>query len=246
MELLEDLSLPEVVLVAGIAFGGGVAQGFLGFGYSVITIPLLRLIHPLLAPFPQVLVGLVLATGGAWREREHLELLGVGTILIGRIPGALAGAWVVGIVTTRTLDLVTAVVVLSGVLLMSSDLHIRETRSSRLAVGALSGFSGTASAMSGPPLALFYNSHGRSEARASLGLIFSVGALISLAALIWSGVFTWGHLWIALLLLIPTVLGFRATGRWIYRADEAVLRAAVLAVSALAGLVLLARALDWI
>lgn len=246
MELLGDLGLLEIVLVAGIAFGGGVAQGFLGFGYSVLTIPLLRLIHPLLAPFPQVLVGLVLAAGGAWREREHLEWHGVGTILIGRVPGAAIGAWIVGVVTARTLDLVTAGVVLGGVVLMTSNLHIHQTGWTRLTVGAVSGFSGTASAMSGPPLALFYNSHGRSEARASLGLIFSVGAVISMVALIWSGVFSREHLLIGLALLVPTGLGFRTTRGWIQRADEAVLRGAVLAVSALAGLALLARALDWI
>lgn len=79
-----------------------------------------------------------------------------------------------------------------------------------------------------------------------MGLIFSIGAVISIVALVWSEVFSWEHLLIGLALLVPTSLGFRATRDWIHRANEAVLRGAVLAVSALAGLTLLAQALDWV
>lgn len=229
-----------------IVFGAGLIQGFTGFGYAVLTVPVLRLIHPALAPIPQILIGVTLALAGAWRERSDVNTTGMGAIIVGRIPGALAGAWLVGFVATRTLDLVTALIVLGGVALLLTDVTVRQTAGSRLVIGAISGFAGTASAMSGPPLALFYQSNGRSEARSSLGVLFALGGLVSVAALLVNSTLEWAHLQIAAFLGVPTILGFMASSRWIEQVDESRLRNGVLAISALAGAVLVLRGLGWL
>lgn len=229
-----------------IVFAAGLIQGFTGFGYSVLTVPVLRLIHPALAPIPQILIGVTLALAGAWRERSDVNTTGMGAIIVGRIPGALAGAWLVGFVAMRILDLVTALIVLGGVAVLLTDVRVRQTEASRFLIGAVSGFAGTASAMSGPPLALFYQSNGRSEARSSLGVLFFLGGLVSVAALLVNGTMDWAHLQIAAFLEVPTILGFMVSSHWINQVDESRLRNAVLATSALAGGMLVLRALGWL
>ena len=51
-------------------------QGVTGFGMAVISVPVLALIHPALAPVPQTLIGMPLVLAMAWRERGSIDRQG--------------------------------------------------------------------------------------------------------------------------------------------------------------------------
>ena len=88
----------------------------------------------------------------------------------------------------------------------------------------------------GPPLALIYQSHSGPQIRATLAVAFSVGTVLSLAALVLADRVGADHLLLALKLLPALLLGLGTarfvaelfTGRW--------LRPAILLFAALSGL----------
>jgi uncharacterized membrane protein YfcA len=51
-------------------------QGSVGLGFAMVSVPLLTLIDPRLAPVPQLLVALPLSLAIAWRERRSIDLHG--------------------------------------------------------------------------------------------------------------------------------------------------------------------------
>jgi hypothetical protein len=220
-----------------------VLQGTIGFGFAVLSVPLLTLLHPDLTPIPQILVALPLSAGAFWRERRDLDLSGVGFIVLGRVPGSLLGAWMLTWVVERSLDLIIAAVVLAIVIAVASGVSIPLTNRNRVLAGVASGFAGTASAIGGPPIALLYRSAGSGTLRASLGAIFTIGVLVSIASLAVTGPFARSDFIYTAMLTPPTLLGFWISNRLTMHVSQRRVGQAILLVSALAAVALLARAL---
>ena len=85
-------------------------QGTVGLGFALISVPLLALLHPDLAPEPQLFIMLPIGISMALRERDAMDLTGVGWLLTGRIPGALIGVFLLGIATATEAGLMVPVV----------------------------------------------------------------------------------------------------------------------------------------
>ena len=58
-------------------------QGTIGFGFAILSVPVLSLLDPALAPVPQLLIMWVMTFGMFWRERRDVDLRGVGILLFG-------------------------------------------------------------------------------------------------------------------------------------------------------------------
>ena len=114
-------------------------QGTIGFGFSILSVPTLSLIDPRLAPVPQMLVVVPLVTRMAWRERHAIDLRGVAWIVVGRFPGAAAGALLVAVATPRVTDWLMAGIVLFAVAVLSTGYDIPRNRGTQLLAGTASG-----------------------------------------------------------------------------------------------------------
>jgi uncharacterized membrane protein YfcA len=79
--------------------------------------------------------------------------------------------------------------------------------------GATSGFTGTATGVGGPPMAITYQNADPLAARATLALFFGVGALMSMVGLSLSGELGRRQWQLALLLLPGVLLGFAGSNR---------------------------------
>ena len=141
-----------------VAFGAAALQGSVGFGFAIISVPVLSLVDPRFAPIPVLIVTMGLASLSLVRERRHLDFDGVGWIIAGRIPGAVAGAWILTIVSRRTLSIVIAGVVVAAVAVLASGTSIALNRRNRVLAGIVSGFTGASAGIGGPPLALLSRS----------------------------------------------------------------------------------------
>jgi uncharacterized membrane protein YfcA len=98
------------------------------------------------------------------------------------------------------------------------------------AAGLGSGFMGTATGMSGPPLAVvFAHEHGPTV-RATLGLVYSIGSAFSVGALLLARRIGTSDLWLAALLTIPVVAGFAAGRLLLTRVSRRFLHVAIVAV----------------
>lgn len=231
-------------LIAGvIVFAGSVLQGAVGFGVGMLAAPLLVLLDPMLVPGPLLSTALVLTMLIAVRERRGIDFHGVGWALVGRLPGAVAGAAVVAAVPPRQTSLVVGAMVLVAVAIVASGAHVPRTRRALVGAGGLSGFMATTASIGGPAMAVLYQDSSGNRIRGTLSGFFLVGLLFSIAALAFVGRFGTKEMVASLLLWPGAVAGFFASGRFARALDRGHTRTAVLVVSSLAGLSVLVEAL---
>jgi uncharacterized protein len=116
-------------------------------------------------------------------------------------------------------------------------------RASLPAAGFVSGITGTATSIGGPPLAILYQHHPPKVLRPTLAVYFAVGAALSLVGLGIAGQLRLDTLLLAVLLCPLLVLGQLLSMPVRRRLPEKAVRAAVLAVCAASALALLVRSL---
>jgi uncharacterized membrane protein YfcA len=225
----------ELVLAAAIVAVGAALQGSIGFGFALLSAPFLQWLDPRLVPGPLVLAVTVLLVLTALRERQSIDLRGLGWVLSGRVPGTVAGALALRALSERALTVSLGALVLLAVCLSLLEVRLPRTPPFLVSAGVVSGVMGTTAALGGPAVAVLYQ-HERAElVRSTLATFFLVGALMSIPALIWAGRLGAAELWLALALLPGILLGFvvsTRTGRFVHGPR---VRALVLIVAGLAG-----------
>lgn len=218
-------------------------QATVGFGLAVLSVPILSLIDADLAPVPQLLISLPLSALMAWRERQHLDLRGVGWVLAGRIPGAIIGFVVLVSFadSQRAIDIVIGTVVLGAVLVLASGVRVRRNALTQFTAGTLSGISGLLASIGGPPLALLYRDAKGATIRASLAAVFTMGIVITITTRTIAGEITATDLRVAVLLFPALLVGYAGGQRLAGRFEGKPLRVAILVMSAIAALGLFVR-----
>ncbi len=231
-----------IIALAVTAFAAAL-QGVVGMGFAMVSVPLLALVDPRLAPVPQLLVILPLTLAMAWRERHHLDLSGVGWIIGGRIPGAVLGLGLLAVATPRILDVAIALLVLVAVAIIASGYHLARSPGTEVAAGVFSGASALVASIGGPPLALLYTEAESGTTRSSLAVVFSVGIVVTIVARASGGYISAEDVRVALVLFPALVLGFFVSGRLKDHFDRNRMRLAILLLSGLGAVGLLLRAL---
>ena len=237
------MSLMVWLIALAITAGAAAVQGTVGVGFAMIAVPLLSLVNPDLAPVPQLLVILPITFVMAWREREAMDLKGVGWIIVGRFPGLALGIALLAVATQRTLDLFIGVVVLAAVIIVATGFHVRRTPTTKFAAGVTSGTTGVVASIGGPPVALLYSDQEAATVRATLAAVFTIGGSLSTTARVATGNVTAQDVRVALVLFPAVVAGYLVSVRYKDRIPEGTVRTAILIVSAIAAIALIGRAI---
>jgi uncharacterized membrane protein YfcA len=233
-----------VLLLAGLAvLTGAAVQGCVGLGMGLVAAPVMALLDPTLVPATILLVTSVLPVLTSARELDDVDWSGLRFALGGRLPGVVLGSWIVVTQPPRTTAIVVAVVVLGAVALSVTSWDARPTPRALLVAGVVSGVSGTATSIGGPPVAMLYQRASGSTLRSTMGVYFLVGNVLSGTALALAGEIGQRELLRALALLPFLLAGFWLSGPLRARIDAGWLRAAVLGISAAGAVVLLVRTL---
>ena len=217
-------------------------QGVVGLGFAMVSVPILSLIDPRLAPVPQLLITIPLTVSMAWRERHAMDLSGAAWIIAGRVPGALIGLVFLAIVTGAALDVMIAVIVLIAVAIIASGYHVSRHPGTDFTAGVFSGTSSLVASIGGPPLALLYTNAEGETIRSSLAAVFSVGILITVGVRAVSGNITASDLRVAAVLFPALLVGYLLSNSLKDRVTNRQLKAAILVLSSLAAIGLLIRA----
>ncbi|MEP7295534.1 MAG: sulfite exporter TauE/SafE family protein [Burkholderiales bacterium] len=217
-------------------------QGSAGFGFALITAPVLGLMAPEQLPVCVLLLMLPLNAYVAWRERAALDVRSGSWITAGRIVGTLGGLWVLTSLSLRHMNILigaSTIGAASVTLLMPT---FTPARGVYLAAGVVTGITETATGIGGPPLALVYQHHPAAVMRSTIAICFLAGEVISLAFLWYAGLAQTGQLLIALQ-LAPALAAGVLLSRFAHRGVNArVLRLLVMLFSIASGAVLLLRA----
>jgi uncharacterized membrane protein YfcA len=182
--------------LAVITFVAALVNGALGYGFSSITVPLALLLLPNRTLNPAlVLLEIPLNASVLWANRAAIPQVWrrVLPILIGLLPGILAGTFVVSRVSPPWLKLGTLAALLPLTLLQAGGIRrpIRSERRTGFLFGGGLGALYAVTTISGPPLALALNNQGVSKDafRAALGLVRLVASLLTASAYLFAGLF---------------------------------------------------------
>lgn len=235
---------PRTFLLSSLIVTTGAAlQGSVGFGLGLFSVPLLLLFAPELVPGPLLAASIVLTMLLAHGERGAIAWNDLGWALAGRIPGIVAAAALLAVISQNSIGLWSGILVLLAVGLSASGLHVPLNRRSLVAAGVLSGLLGTAVSIGGPPIALLYQREPGPRLRGTLSAFFLIGVALSLVGLAAADRFGIVELRLAAYLVPGIVVGFFVSRRAAGFLDRGYTRPAILIISALSSLVVLLRAL---
>ncbi|RWR29285.1 sulfite exporter TauE/SafE family protein [Sinirhodobacter populi] len=240
IELL--ISWPGLAAIVTVILAGAI-QGSTGFGFNMLSAPLLAIIDPAFVPGAVVTVSTLVCVGGALTERRAIDWRDLRHALSGRLVAALLATFAIGLMTPRAFSLVFGIAVLLGVVLSLAGLRFACTPRNLFGAGLISGFMGTLTSIGAPPMAMVYQDADPARMRATLNAFFVVGGGISLVAL-WTGGHYGAHdVALAAVLLPFALVGLLLSGwgrRLVHRGR---VKKIVLTVSAVSAAVLLWRAL---
>ncbi len=233
-----------LVLLGGLAvFIGAVVQGGVGFGLGLVAAPIITVLDPTVMPGAIQVVNCTLPLFTLAAEWRRVDWRGLGYGLLGRLPGSLVGAFIVVYVSTRALGVFVGVMVLIAVAVTASAVAIPRNGGTLTGAGFLSGITGTATGIGGPPMAIVYQHAKGPQIRATLAMYFFLSAAQSLAILAIVGRLP-GRSALAGAVLIPfMVVGFAVSGPLRRFLDGGRVRMGILVVAAASAFVLITQSL---
>jgi uncharacterized membrane protein YfcA len=237
-------SLTEFLVASLIVAIGAALQGSVGFGFALMSAPILAFIDPRLVPGPLILAVTLLLVLTAVREHQSMDLTGIGWVLFGRVPGTVLAIVALEAMTERGLTVTLGLLVLAAVGISLLRVHLPRTPPFLMVAGLISGLMGTTSGLGGPAVAVLYQHEPGDRVRSTLAGYFLAGAVMSLSALAYAGRIGRAEASLSVGLLPGIVVGFlssRRTSAWL---DRGRTRTAVLVVAAVAGIASIARGLS--
>lgn len=150
---METMLTAVVVLLA--AFFATVS----GFGFALVATPLLTLfLDAKEAVVLVLLAGFVLRAITMIRNRRNFEWHTVLLVTFGSLLGIVPGSVALKVISIEQLEIFLGVILLAATFLMGRKIDFKITNKTigRLAAGFLSGFFGSATSVSGPPLVLYF------------------------------------------------------------------------------------------
>lgn len=222
---------------------GAIVQGAAGFGLGLLAAPVVTLADPGLVPVALLVVTAALPLMTVGREIAYVDWRGVGWAMVGRLPGTAVGAWALLVLPVAAIGVAVSLAVLLAV--GASVVAWRPSPTPRALVlgGFLSGVSGTATSIGGPPVALLYQGSPGPQVRATLGAFFFVGIVVSVGVLAATGQVERGDVLAGVLLLPAMLVGFALSGPLRAVVDRGRTRPVVLGLAGASAMVLLVRSL---
>lgn len=231
----------EWVAVWGIVSVAACVQGSVGFGLNLLAAPLLVQVNHELVPAPLLVAAASVNTMMVLRERTAIDYPLILPAVFGRIPGAFLGLALLLWVDERDIGYVVAAVVLAAVVANAVGPQVTPTRRLMAAAGGLGGFTGTAAAIGGPPVALALSGQGGPAVRGSMGLYFISGSVVTISLLLVGGILDREGILTGLEMIPAMLVGFYCSRYVVPFLDHGRTRPTILIVSAIAAISVVVR-----
>jgi len=222
---------------------GAILQASTGLGAGLIIVPLLALVSLIFVPGPLVLASMALSGLMAFQGRREIDGRGLPLLLAFLFVGVVLGALSISAIPVQRAGIAFGALVLIAVVVSAAMPRLERSIPVAVGAGVSSGFMGAISGIGAPILALLYQHEKPRVLRATLGFIFFVSSIAILVCLHFAGRFGWQETWLGLALVPGYVLGFLVAPPIARLLDRANSRFAVLVISSLSAIVLIARSL---
>jgi uncharacterized membrane protein YfcA len=229
-----------VALIAAVL--AGFISGLSGFGYALVSVPLLLLVfEPTTVIVVLAFVGIftnILVVSDSFRE---VEVCAVASLLPWSALGLLAGVELLRLVEVVYIEFAAGslVILFSVMLLRNMSLPGISGVWGPVIAGGSAGIMSTSTGLGGPPIVMLFATRklARDIFRATNATYFLVLGSLTLSLLLVRGMVEWQHLQISALLVPAVVLG-KTLGTWLARRlSGANFRTVTLAITLAAGCV---------
>ncbi len=172
----------------GAVMLGGALQGFSGFGFSLVIVPILSLIFvPAEAVAGAMVLQCLLGIYSCWRTANFINKPIISALVMGAVIGTPVGLWALLSLPESWIRLIIAVLVLGTVVQLRHKTvrHGVPRRSWSTLAGTVSGVMNGVAGLSGPPAVLLLHAStlGVQEIRATLNAFVSIADVIALVPL---------------------------------------------------------------
>ena len=213
----------SLILLFMATFAGAFFAAVAGFGFALISTPLLCLIIPtkeaiVLLPVLTVVLRIITMhyTWGKFDKKT------VGTVLLGYFVGTLPGAYVLKIISVAQLQVMLGIILMLVTTLMAKkySVTIKNKFFGRATAGMLGSMLGAATSVNGPPIILYFLNEKveKNVMRANLIWIFGIGSVANIIGNLVMGnmkeVSDWNHLKVMIpAVIIATYFGEKCFGK---------------------------------
>ena len=185
-------------------------QGMTGFGFGLMTVPLLSLLIAPQTAVPVVLVYTVIISGMVLKDAyKSVDFKWVLPLLIAGIVGLYPGVFLLNTLDPAVLRIYIgcAITFFAILLLTGYSRKVKNERRAFLPVGFISGILSGSISVGGPPLILFFSNQGleKNRFRANLTVYFFLLNSITVPVYFCTGLFT-ADVSRCLLIFLPAVL----------------------------------------
>ena len=239
MNIPFDLTIFELVFIASLLFIASSIQGLLGYGFAVISSPILVQIDPVLVPALLSLLAFPLTIKIFTRERSQVIWSPMKYLLIGRLAGGPLGLICLIYLEQRILSITVGAIVLFAGLASYFGWTLERNFRNSFNAGMFSGIFAMIAGVGGPPIAILYRDTKGKEFRPSLNAVFTFGILITLTLLLIDGRIYQDHFFLFLYMIIPTFLGISLSSKLFMKVSDKVISNGVIWFSIISGLVVI-------
>ncbi|XPV76359.1 MAG: sulfite exporter TauE/SafE family protein [Desulfovibrio sp.] len=241
---IEGITAIEAAMIFGVMFIGTVIQASAGLGLGLIALPVLLMVDDVFIPAPLAVSGIVLLSMTLWRDFSSVEWSGLKKIALPMALGCFVGGQVLALLPQHLVGLFFGGIILLAVAISFGGLTINKSPLAYGIGGFLGGFMATVAAIGGPPIALLYQHDKGPVIRGTLSAIFMAVIMMSLVSLYFVGKFGVPELKAAGILVPGVITGFiisKFSAKWL---DKGKSRMAVLLISGLSAIVLIAKSVQ--
>jgi uncharacterized membrane protein YfcA len=231
-----------------IIFLAGLTKGLTSFGLALVSVPLLvilispKIVVPLILIYDAMTNMIILLASRKW-----VEIKRIWPLMITGIIGIPFGTYPLMVLDIRTYKVFIGFIItlFATAFLMGFNRKIKNEKLSFATIGFLSGLLSGSTAMSGPPIILFFTNQGvaKHPFRANVVAYFIVLDLATLIAFTISGLMTKEVINYAILLIPGLIIGAFTGMKLVHKVDEKLFRNITLLVVTVAGLVSIASGL---
>lgn len=182
-DVLDGVSALRYLAAGLLVIVGALLQGVSGLGFAMFCAPLAAIWFPELVPGPLLVLSCPLALMQALRDRGDIQWPLANVAVVGRLSGTVLAAACLVLLSVKTLSLMFALLILTGVSLSMSGWRVMPTRRNMAVAGVASGMMGTITSAGAPPFAIAMQNMGAAQLRGTFGAIFFIGSAVSITVL---------------------------------------------------------------
>lgn len=200
------------IYLAITIFLSATIQGVAGFGFALISVPIMSIFSPITTVIPIIVFySLISNFTVIFKTLKFTNFKKISPMIISGIIGIPIGASILKTFNPTNLKIAVGFVILftSFIMLKGYKIRFKKEKVSYIVTGLISGILNGSLSMSGPPIVLFLNNEGynKNEFRANLALYSIITNILTIFTYIVSGLFSEHIVKTSLIGIIPLILG---------------------------------------